>query len=157
MRKLLVLTAAAALVVSSSGCCGCFGKVRNWFHKGSPCGTRVRPATLGAPLTMTAPVMSAPIVSAPVQCVQPAPMCVPCCEPCDPCGDPCADPCGGYSTGYFGGYSGNVGSAGCAACDAGIPAEGRIIYDESQYIPTAPEGTVVPQEGPTRYDPRPTE
>ena len=154
MRKLLVLTAAAALVVSSSGCCGCFGKVRSWFHKGSPCSSRVAPAVLGAPLTMSGP--AAPMMMAPpMQCVESAPMCMP----CPPCSDPCGDPCGDYSTGYYGGYVSEGGSTGCAACEAG---GGQVIVDESSYIPagaipTMPEGSVGGSDSPRYSDPRPVQ
>ncbi|MAT69273.1 MAG: hypothetical protein CMJ58_07070 [Planctomycetaceae bacterium] len=134
------------MVVSSSGCGAC-GKVRSWFHKGSPCGARVAPATLGAPITMAAPTM--PMMAAPMQCIETAPMCVP----CDPCGDPCADPCGSYSTGYYGGYASESGP-GCAACEAA--GSGQVIFDESQYIPRAPEGSVVTPPSDSRYtDPQP--
>jgi hypothetical protein len=104
MRKLTILLAVAALATSSSGCCVC-GRVRNWFHKGSPCGTTtVAPAVLGAPLAMGTPLqqpymaapMAAPMMAAPPVCCEQAPMCVqPCAQPCDPC-----DPCGGASMGY---------------------------------------------------------
>jgi hypothetical protein len=58
------------------------------------------PVALGAPLAMSAPVMTTPVMqSAPV-----------CCVPCDPCADPCAQ---GVTSGYFGGYM-NGGDCGCA-------------------------------------------
>ncbi|MBX3424953.1 MAG: hypothetical protein KF688_04670 [Pirellulales bacterium] len=141
MRKLLVLVAAAALVTSSSGCCGCFGKVRSWFQKGSPCGTRVAPAVLGAPMTMAAPAPM--MVGAPMQYMQ-SPMCVP----CDPCADPCADPCGGYSTGYMGGMSG------CSNCESGSSG---MIYEGESYIPSSPSPAMLSPAAPGgRYtDPSP--
>ena len=142
MRKLLVLAAACALVTSSSGCCGCLGKVRNWFHKGSPCGTAMAPAMIGAPLTMAAP--GPMMVSAPVQCMESAPMCMP----CDPCTDPCA---GGYSTGYSGGMM--MGEpVGCSNC-----GDGAVMGGET-YVPTvSAPATLSPQpaDGSRYLDPRP--
>lgn len=120
MRKLTILLALAA-ITASSGCsnCCCLGRVRNWFHKGSPCGTAVAPAVLGAPLAMGTPLaqpVSAPVqpmfaspTMAPQMYVEQPAMCYPCppCDPCaNPCVDPCADPCSGaVSMGYMGGYT----------------------------------------------------
>jgi hypothetical protein len=112
MRKFTVLLAVAVLAASSTGCC--CGKIRNWFHKGSPCGTSVAPAVLGAPLAMGTPMTfptSAPM--APAMCVQAQPQC---CVPCNPCCDPC-DPCasGQMTTGYLGGFT----SGGDCNCSGG--------------------------------------
>jgi hypothetical protein len=93
MRKLTILLAVAALAASSAGC----GRCRNWFHKGSPCGTMMSsPAVLSAPLAMGA-------VS--------QPMCV------DPCMqyDPCAT---GMVGTQFSGYL----PAGDCNCDPGAGA-----------------------------------
>jgi hypothetical protein len=138
MRKLTILLALAA-IISSSGCsnCCCLGRVRNWFHKGSPCGTAVAPAVLGAPLAMgtplaqpvsapvAQPMFASPTMSAPVY-VEQTPMCYPCppCDPCaNPCVDPCADPCSGtVSMGYMGGYT----SEG-ACCGDGSTMSGTVI------------------------------
>ncbi len=145
MRKFLVLMAGAVLVASSTGC-GCCGKLRNWFHKGSPCGTRVAPAVLGAPLTMAAPPM---MMSAPVQCVESAPMCMP----CDPCADPCAS---GYTTGYMG-YSDGVSMGapvGCSSCGGDVG--GIPVVEGQTYVPSSPTpATLAPAPSDSRYDPRP--
>lgn len=97
MRKLTILLAVAALAASSTGCCG---RLRNLFHKGSPCGTVMAPAMIGAPVAMSSPVMTTPCMQAPA-----------CCVPCDPCADPCSQ---GVSTGYFGSYVDGGSSCGCA-------------------------------------------
>jgi hypothetical protein len=123
MRKLVILLAAAALAAPNAGCCG---KLRNWFHKGSPCGTALSPVALGAPLAMSSPVMTSPVMtSAPCQ---PA-----CCVPCDPCADPCAT---SVSTGYFGGYM-SGGDCGCSDGSGSIvpgtstaPTSGTVIYPQ---------------------------
>jgi len=106
MRKLTILLALAAVTLSS-GCTRCCGRARNWFHRGSPCGTTVAPAVLGAPLAMGTPMatpvcapMASPMMTAPM-CMEQAPMCMPC-VPCDPCADPCG---GAMSMGYMGGYT----------------------------------------------------
>jgi hypothetical protein len=123
MRKLTILLGLAVLTASNAGCC--CGRIRNWFHKGSPCGTAVAPAVLGAPLAMgtpmmsapmSQPIMSAPMMSAPI-CVE-APQCV---MPCDPCADPCA-------TGQVVGYGGMMG----CDCNGGMgatlaPTAGTIV------------------------------
>jgi hypothetical protein len=99
MRKLTIFLSLAALLAATNGCC-CCGRIRNWFHKGSPCGTTtVAPAVLGAPLAMgtpmqqpimaapmAAPMMAAPMMAAPGVCCEQAPVCVQACDPCDPCG-----------------------------------------------------------------------
>jgi hypothetical protein len=113
MRKLTIVLALAGLA-ASSGCTNCcIGRCRNWFQKGSPCGTQVAPAVLGAPLAMGTPLATPVSAPAPQQFVaapqpmyiQQAPMCY---DPCaNPCVDPCADPCasGQMSMGYMGGYT----------------------------------------------------
>ncbi|HEX6962866.1 MAG TPA: hypothetical protein VF175_13435 [Lacipirellula sp.] len=155
MRKLTILLALAA-ITASSGCsnCCCLGRVRNWFHKGSPCGTTVAPAVLGAPLAMGTPL--AQPVSAPAQPIfasptmapqmyveQPA-MCYPCppCDPCaNPCVDPCADPCSGaVSMGYMGGYASDA-----ACCGDASTMSGAVITP----APTAPVGSESFQASPT--------
>lgn len=139
MRKLAILLALAGLTATSSGCAGCLGRCRNFFHKGSPCGTSVAPAVLGAPLAMgtpisqPAPMMTAPLMAAPM--AQPMVMSQGvCCDPCVPC-DPCADPCGSVTMGY-----------GSSCCDGGAPVE-MSVPAGSTYLPTAPAtpGAVVPQ------------
>ena len=149
MRKLTILLALAALTASNAGCCcGVCGRVRNWFHKGSPCGTAMAPAVLGAPLAMGTPLatpvaqpmmqpmMAQPMMSAPI-CVEQAPVCPQMCVPCDPC-----DPCGGgsVSTGY-GGY----GSEGCG-CDGSSSGVPMTIESGSSGVPIQ-SGQVLP--GPT--------
>lgn len=144
MRKLTILVALAALVASSGGCAGCFGRVRNFFHRGSPCGTRVAPAVLGAPMAMgtpvaqgvPAPMMAAPMMTAPVagpMVVSPGVCCDPCtpCVPCDPC-----DPCGGVAVGYGG-----------ECCDDGAVISAPAV--SGTYVGPAPvtQGTVVPSPG----------
>ena len=129
MRKLTILLAVAALV-ASNGCCG---RCRNWFSKGSPCGTTMAmPAALSAPLALGAP-MAGPVMQ-PQFCVeqQPAAMCMPCVPCCDPC-DPCGGTMGmGMTTGYMGGY---MQGADCA-CDGAsstmlpagsVPAAGMVM------------------------------
>ncbi len=124
MRKLTILLALAALTASGTGCCGVCGRVRNFFHKGSPCGTTtVTPVVLGAPLAMGTPLMqpmaqpimaapmAQPMMAAPSVCCEQAPACV---QQCDPC-----DPCGGVTTGYAGGYATPMAAGcGCAGGDA---------------------------------------
>jgi len=81
MRKTWIVLIAATLTASSAGCCG---SLRNLFHKGAPCGTRMAPVALGAPVAMTAP---------PMPCFEPA------CEPCEQMCPPCETH---TSSGYFG-------------------------------------------------------
>ncbi|HYO24139.1 MAG TPA: hypothetical protein VEQ85_04245 [Lacipirellulaceae bacterium] len=104
MRKLTFLLAVAALAASNTGC---VGRCRNWFHKGSPCGTVMStPAVLSAPIAMGAP-MAGPVMQ-PNMCCEAAPVCV------DPCMqyDPCAT--GGSTGAYFGGYMPGGADCGCA-------------------------------------------
>ena len=105
MRKLTIVLAAAALAASSTGC---VGRCKNWFHKGSPCGTvMTTPAMLSAPVAMGAP-FAGPVMQ-PNMCCEQAPVC------CDPCMqyDPCATT--GMTTGnYFGGYMPQGADCGCA-------------------------------------------
>jgi hypothetical protein len=136
MRQLMILLALAALTLTNSGCTRCFGRCRNLFHKGSPCGTAVAPAVLGAPLAMGTPFsmpvaapMAAPMMSAPM-CVEQAPVCMPC--------DPCADPCsGGMSMGYLGGFTSD---GACCESTGAIPMT---------VAPTtaAPTGQILPSPG----------
>lgn len=104
MRKLTILLACAVLASASTGC---VGRCKNWFAKGSPCGTLLSPpATLSAPIAMTPPMMTSPVMAPMMQqqapiCIQQAPMCIPACDPCMQY-DPCATT--GVSSGYFGGY-----------------------------------------------------
>jgi hypothetical protein len=135
MRKLTILLAVASLAASTSGCCVC-GRIRNLFHKGSPCGTTtVAPAVLGAPLAMGTPIqqpvmaapMAAPMMAAPPVCCEQAPMCV---QPCDPC-----DPCGGVATGYAPAAEG----CGCGGA-ATMVTPGMQVQ--------VPAGTVVPSPQP---------
>jgi hypothetical protein len=149
MRKLTILLALAALTASNAGCCcGVCGRVRNWFHKGSPCGTAMAPAVLGAPLAMGTPLATpvvsapapymtapAPMMSAPAMCVEQAPMCVPC-QPCEPCCDPCS---GAATTGYGGDYI-SSGLEGCGC--GGVPMT---------------EGPATTMQGTTQIVPGPTE
>ena len=156
MRKLTILLALAA-ITASSGCsnCCCIGRVRNWFHKGSPCGTTVAPAVLGAPLAMGTPLaqpvaapfayqqqpmMTAPTMAPQVYVEQPA-MCCPPCDPCaNPCIDPCADPCSGaVNMGYMGGYT----SEG-ACCGDGSATMAPMQMAPMQVSPGT-TGTVQPQ------------
>lgn len=130
---LLVLTS-----VASCAGCSCCGKVRNWFHKGAPCGTRTlapaltaAPVATQAPIPVAQPVQTAPPVqmappmqyAAPVATmVQPAPCCVPCCP--DPCSVPCCEDVVIGSSGWVpsgGVYSGNYGSiqGDCGCSDVG--------------------------------------
>jgi hypothetical protein len=112
MRKLTFLLVVAALAASSTGC---VGRCRNWFHKGSPCGTLLSPpAMLSAPMAMTAPV-TGPVMQ-PNICVEQQPICVP----CDPClqYDPCATT--GVSAGYFGGYLPSSANCNCDPSGATI-------------------------------------
>lgn len=119
MRKLTILMALATTIAASSGCSSCIGRCRNLFHRGSPCGTAMAPAVMGAPLAMGTPmtsapmVMGAPMMSGPM-CVEQAPMCMP----VDPCMDPCADPCnsGMMTMGYGGGFPA---AEGCNCGDGG--------------------------------------
>ncbi|MBA3482808.1 MAG: hypothetical protein H0T51_13435 [Pirellulales bacterium] len=151
MRKLTIVLSLAA-VAASSGCCNCgIGRCRNLFHKGSPCGTTVAPAVLGAPLAMgtpmaapvavpySQPMVSAPMMSAPM-CVEQAPMCVPCPQQCvDPCADPCAS--GAVSMGYMGGYTSEGYTSGDACCDG---SAGMSMPMESGAVITMPQGTAAP-------------
>jgi hypothetical protein len=145
MRKLTILAALAAVTLSS-GCTRCCGRCRNWFAKGSPCGTTtVAPAMLGAPLAMGTPIaqpvmaqpmMSQPMMSAPM-CVEQAPMCMPC-VPCDPCADPCA---GAMNMGYMGGYT--SGGMCCESTgDVMTVAPGTVTLPPGTTMP--PAGTVDP-------------
>ena len=130
MRKLTILLAVAVLTASNAGCC--CGKIRNWFHKGSPCGTAVSPAILGAPLAMGTPMMSSPMpmmTSAPM-CVEAQPQCV---MPCDPCADPCAN--GQMMTGYLGGYT-----SGMAGCDCNGTTQGTFVPNNGVIITPSPGG-----------------
>ena len=140
MRKLTILLALAVVISSSSGCC--CGRMRNWFHKGSPCGTAMAaPAVLGAPLAMGTPVaqpmsmpmmsspvmaspmMSGPVMAAPTMCVEAMPQCCPPCDPCDPCGS------GQVTSGYYGGYTTSEAGCDCAggAPMSGIPAGATVV------------------------------
>jgi hypothetical protein len=134
MRKLTILLAVTMFAASSAGCC--CGRIRNWFHKGSPCGTSVAPAVLGAPLAMGTPMaapmtypvaapMAAPM-SAPAMCIQQA---QPCCVPCDPCCVPC-DPCGSgqMTMGYHGGYGGGD----CNCVGGGMMMQGEQVIVSPQ-------------------------
>ncbi len=121
MRKLTILLACAVLASASTGC---VGRCKNWFAKGSPCGTLLSPpATLSPPISMGAPVMAPmPMMQqqAPI-CIQQAPMCIPACDPCMQY-DPCAAT--GVSSGYFGGY---VSGADCnCAQSAGTVVGGTL-------------------------------
>jgi hypothetical protein len=145
MRKLTILLALVA-VTASSGCTRCcIGRCRNWFHKGSPCGTTVAPAVLGAPLAMgtpyTTPVsipmqapMGTPLMTAPM-CVEQTPVCPPMCMPCDPCADPCAS--GAMNMGYMGGYTSD--GACCDGSTTGVPMEmtpgATMSVQPSQTVP----------------------
>jgi hypothetical protein len=124
MRKLTIVLAITLATATSAGC---IGRCRNWFHKGSPCGTAVAPAVLSGPIAMGAPL--APTVQAPQVYCEPSPAV---CVPCDPCMqyDPCATTGAGagLSTGYLGGYLQSA-----ANCDC---ANGGIV--------TAPAGTLPP-------------
>lgn len=141
MRKLTILLALAALTATSGGCAGCIGRCRNLFHRGSPCGTSVAPAVLGAPLAMGTPVSQpAPMMAAPMMT---APMAAPmvmnpgvCCEPCIPClpCDPC-DPCGSGSVTM--GYGGDC-------CDGGAVMTSPA--PAGTYIPGG-AGTITPSPG----------
>ena len=141
MRKLTILLALAA-TAASSGCCNCgIGRCRNWFSKGSPCGTTVAPAVLGAPLAMGTPLATPvsvpymqpqyaqPMMSAPV-CVDQAPMCPPC---PDQCYDPCAS--GAMTMGYMGGYTSE---APCCDGSSGMPA---TMQPGTTY--TVPQGATI--------------
>jgi hypothetical protein len=145
MRKLTILLALAA-ITTSSGCsnCCCIGRLRNWFHRGSPCGTTVAPAVLGAPVAMGTPLAQpvsapaqpffAPPTMAPQVYVEQQPMCYPCppCDPCaSPCVDPCADPCSGaVSMGYMGGYT-----SGGACCGDGSATMGPMQMAPMSGVP----------------------
>lgn len=113
MRKLTILLAVATLATTSTGC---IGRCKNWFHKGSPCGTMVTsPAMLSAPVAMGAP-FAGPMMQ-PNMCCEQQPACVPC--------DPCMqyDPCGGatgVSSGYFGGYLPAASDCGCDSGNSGV-------------------------------------
>jgi hypothetical protein len=130
MRKLTILLAVAALAATSTGC---VGRCKNWFHKGSPCGTMVTsPAMLSAPVAMGAP-FAGPVMQPNMCCEQQQPMCVPC--------DPCMqyDPCGGatgVSSGYFGSYLPAASDCGCA--------NGGATMESGTMIPSAaaPAGSV---------------
>ena len=124
MRKLTILLAAAALAATSTGC---VGRCKNWFHKGSPCGTvMTTPAMLSGPVAMGAP-FAGPVMQ-PNMCCEQAPVC------CDPCMqyDPCATT--GVTGGYFGGYMPQSSDCGCApgGMTMGAPAT------------MAPAGTMFP-------------
>lgn len=127
MRKLTILLGVAVLAASSTGCCG---RCRNWFHKGSPCGTVMSPAMLSAPVAMGAP-LAGPVMQPNMCCEQTPVMCVP----CDPC-DPCATGGMGVTTGYFGNY---MGGSDCG-CEGGASA-GAVI----QSVPTT---GIMPQPTP---------
>lgn len=136
MRKLTVLLAVTVFAASSTGCC--CGRIRNWFHKGSPCGTTMTPAVLGAPLAMGTPMtypVSAPMapMAAPTMCVQAA---QPCCVPCDPCCNPC-DPCatGQVTSGYWGG---NMTSGGECCNNGG----GMMMPTEQMMVSPSPMSDV---------------
>jgi len=156
MRKLTIVLSLAALA-ASSGCTNCcIGRCRSLFHKGSPCGTTVAPAVLGAPLAMgtpmatpvaapyqqpmfAAPMMSAPMMSAPM-CVEQAPICMPCPQQCvDPCADPCAS--GAVSMGYMGGYTSEGYTSGGSCCDG---SGGVTMPMESGAVITTQPGTTMP-------------
>jgi hypothetical protein len=128
MRKLTILLGVAVLAASSTGCCG---RCRNWFHKGSPCGTVMSPAMLSAPVAMGAP-LAGPVMQPNMCCEQAQPVM---CVPCDPCMqyDPCSTGVG-VSTGYFGNY---MGGADCG-CEGG--AVGGTMIPQA----VAPSGTIVP-------------
>jgi hypothetical protein len=146
MRKLTILLAFAALAASSTGCCcGVCGRVRNWFHRGSPCGTTMAPAVLGAPLAMGTPYATpvsaapSPMMAAPTVCVEQAPMCVPCqpCQPCQPC-EPCCDPCGGGMTMGYGGDYISSGLEGCGCGGESVPmtvTPGATLQGSTQIVP----------------------
>ena len=130
MRKLTILLGLAVVIGSNTGCC--CGKIRNWFHKGSPCGTSMAPAVLGAPLAMGTPMsmpMTMPVMSSPQMCVEAAPQC---CVPCDPCYDPCGS--GQMTTGYLGGHM--SGGADCD-CDSG---QGTYIPNGAVMVSPGPLG-----------------
>lgn len=113
MRKLTIILGVAALAATSSGCCG---RCRNFFHKGSPCGTTMTtPALLSAPMAMGAP-LAGPVMQ-PNQCCEQPPQVM--CVPCDPCMqyDPCASG-QAVSSGYFGGYLPQSAAADCG-CENG--------------------------------------
>jgi len=80
MRKLTILLAAAAVAASSVGCCG---RCRNWFYKGSPCGTAMAAPVMTTPVAMTAPA-PAPVIAAPVAAPMVAPMAQQICVPAQP-------------------------------------------------------------------------
>ena len=157
MRKLTIVLSLAALA-ASSGCTNCcIGRCRNLFHKGSPCGTTVAPAVLGAPLAMGTPLaqpvaapfayqqqpmMTAPTMAPQVYVEQPE-MCYPC-PPCNPCIDPCADPCSGaMSMGYMGGYT----SDGACCGDGATMAPMQMAPMQSGATYTLPPGAITPSPG----------
>lgn len=143
MRKLTTLLLVAVLIASTTGC---GGKIRSWFHRGSPCGTTtVAPAVLGAPLAINAPA-AAPAVTTPMfaapavvsgGCCQAAPVCATPCVPCDSgCGNCCDVPCGDCGcadpSGVICGSSGYA--SGCSDCVGGTavePYEGQIIEGDA--------------------------
>jgi hypothetical protein len=121
MRKLTILLACAVLASASTGC---VGRCKNWFAKGSPCGTLMSapPAMLSAPVAMGAPMMAPMVQQQQPICIQQAPMCMPACDPCMQY-DPCATT--GVSSGYFGGY---VSGADCnCAGSAGTVISGGTL------------------------------
>jgi hypothetical protein len=133
MRKLTILLAVAALAASSTGC---VGRCRNWFHKGSPCGTLMTPTAMSAPLTIGAPMAGPIMQQQPAICVEQSPMCVP----CDPCMqyDPCASATG-VSTGYFGGYLQSAANCDCDPSGATIVPSAAPAGAIPNYVP--PPGT----------------
>jgi hypothetical protein len=126
MRKLLTLLVALTLA-TSSGCCS---KVRNWFHKGAPCGTQTFAPTIVGPPTSQVPLAPPMQVTVPVATMAQPSYGVPCCpDPCavQCCPDPCATSCcqdvvvgaSGWvpqtsgTTAYFGGITDTGADCGC--------------------------------------------
>jgi hypothetical protein len=135
MRKLTIILGVAALAATSSGCCG---RCRNFFHKGSPCGTTMTtPALLSAPLAMGAP-LAGPVMQ-PNQCCEQAPQVM--CVPCDPCMqyDPCANG-QAVSSGYFGGFLPQSASSDCGCENGGVSTVPTTLPAGATIVPspTAP-------------------
>ena len=127
MRKLLIMLAIAVIAMPSTGC---GGRIRNWWHRGAPCGTVVAPATLGAPLAIGRPVR-------PMMVSQPECCCPP--ECCEPCCDPCECPGSEWTTSYS--------DSGCTDC-ASAPV---TTYSDDYTLPTTPSSTLTPQDPGTSY------
>ena len=115
-NKIFLLT----LVVVTIGTSGCGRSCRNFFRRGTPCGTAALAAPMmGAPrplgrafVTAPQPTQVAPQMIMP-QFVRPQPDC--CCQQAQP---QCCDPCNNQS-GFGGGFD-----CGCTPCESGGYVDG---------------------------------